>query len=157
MCLLGFHLRRIENDKPQRLSHWAPNSFFRFGSRECVPTQPQTGNNGISAVYDISKEFIWHLHTQTRMRACNCDCACDCACAFTTTTVNSVRLSAAIGSLASRLVYFPSCSLGQWGIKLPRLAFGRSRSALTDKAMVEAPPLLCLYDFGIRLTYSQEQ
>lgn len=25
--------------------------------------------------------------------------------------------------------YFPSCSLGQWGIKLPGLAFGRSRSA----------------------------
>lgn len=87
------------------------------------------------------------------------------ACAPATATVPAPsrrRLSIRCGSRPrsfplARLVYFPSCSLGQWGIKLPRLAFGRSRSALTDKAMVEAPPLLCLYDFGIRLTYSQEQ
>lgn len=93
---------------------------------------PKPSNNGISAVYDISKEFIWHLHTEIRMRAY----ACACACAFTT-TVNSVRLSAAVDSrfpvpcsrLGSLGFYFPSCSLGQWGIKLPGLAFGRSRSA----------------------------
>lgn len=91
-----------------------------------------------------------------------------CACAFTT-TVNSVRLLAAVGSLfpvpGSRLglgLVFISLAV-PWGSGASnylawRLADRAQRQ--TDKAMVdgrEASPLLCLYDFRIRLTYGREQ